>query len=495
MRNNGLMVMLTLSGCAVGPNFTSPTPPVTSTYTDEVLTGRPDTAGAAPNGSQRLRFGTDLPGEWWTLFGSSKLEVLLREAMQKYPEIAAQQAALRAAQENVRAQAGVFFPQVQAMGNATREKISGASLGPGSPGFITNIVQANVDVSYSFDMFGGERRAAEGLRAEAGARNFMLEAGYLTLTSNVVSTVVQLAAVGDQIAATREIESLEQKQLTIVERQAQLGSRTRADVLQLEANLATVRATLPALDQQRAVAGHQLAVLTGHFPGDAARPAFTLSDLNLPQDLPVSLPASLAAQRPDIRAQEMSLRQASAAIGIATANMLPQVTLTGAYGGEAWHVADLAAPGFGVWSFAAGIAQPLFQGGTLRAERRAAIDEFDQANAQYRLVVLQAFQNVADVLTALDNDARSLEAEEAARNAAKASLDLVRKQYDFGAADTVSLLTSQQIYQQACLGYIRASATRYIDTVALFQALGGGWWNRQDEGTLPATASKVRNGL
>ena len=488
------LLFLSLSGCAVGPTFKPPAPPASDAYGDEVQSGPAQNDAAAGGGKPRFHFGEDLAGEWWTLFGSPKLDALIREAVLNYPDIAAQQAALRAARENVRAQQGGYFPQIQGMSSATREKISGASLGSGSPGFITNIFQANVNVSYTFDVFGGQRRAVEGLQAQAAAQNFKLEASYVTLTSNVASTVVQLAALGDQIAATREIAALEQQQLALVERQAALGSRTRADVLQLEANLASVRATLPPLEQQLAVAGHQLAALTGHFP-QAARPAFALSDLNLPEDLPVSLPASLAAQRPDIKAQEMALRQASAAIGVATANMLPQVTLTGAYGGEAWHLAELAAPGFSAWNIAAGITQPLFQGGALRARRRAAIDEFDQANAQYRLIVLQAFQNVADALTALDNDARAVTAEDVALKAAKANLDLIQRQYDFGAVDTVSLLTSQQTYQQARIAYIRAASNRYTDTVALFQSLGGGWWNRHDEGTLQAAASNSEHDL
>ncbi len=385
---NGLLILLPLSGCAVGPTFKPPALPAGEVYTDEVQPGQAENAAAAAGAKPRFHFGEDLSGEWWTLFGSSKLDALIREAMVSYPDIAAQQAALRAARENVRAQEGVFFPQIEGSGSATREKISGASFGPGSPGFITNIFQASVNVSYTFDMFGGQRRAVEGVWAQAEAQNFKLEASYVTLTSNVVSTVVQMAALDDQIAATGEIAALEQRQLAIVERQAALGSRTHGDVLQLEANLASLRATLPPLEQQLAVAGHQLAVLTGHFPRSRG-PVFALSDLKLPQELPVSLPASLAAQRPDIKAQEMAVRQASAAIGVATANMLPQLTLTGAYGGEAWHLAEVAAPGFSAWNIAAGVTQPLFQGGTLRAKRRAAIAEFDHANAQYRLVVIR----------------------------------------------------------------------------------------------------------
>ncbi len=477
-------LLLALSSCAVGPNFKPPPAPATDGYASDTLPQETEATAIAGGEAQHFQHGGDLPGQWWTLFASSRLDALIAEAMANYPDIAAQQAALRAARENVRAQEGVFFPQLQGAANASREKVSGATIGPGFPGFITSVYQANVNVSYTFDLFGGERRALEGLQAQAQAQNFKLEASYLTLTTNVASTAIQLASVRDQVAATREIIALEQKQLAIIQRQFELGSQTRADVLQQQSNLASVLATLPPLQQQLAAAEHQLAVLTGHFPRDAGRAEFSLSDLQLPQDLPVSLPSALVAQRPDIKAQEAMLHQASAAIGVATANMLPQLTLTGAYGGESLSFASLLTPGSNTWSIGAGLTQPLFEGGTLRARRRAAVDTYEESSAQYRLVVLQAFQNVADTLTALDNDAQALKAENDALNAAKASLDFIQRQYDDGAASYVSLLTAQQTYQQARIASVRALASRYTDTVTLFQALGGGWWNRSDAGAL-----------
>jgi NodT family efflux transporter outer membrane factor (OMF) lipoprotein len=483
-RLEALALALALSSCAVGPNFKPPAAPATSGYASDALPAQTEATAVAGGESQHFQFGRDLSGQWWTLFASTRLDALIAEAMTNYPDIAAQQAALRAAGENVRAQEGVFLPQIQGAGNVAREKVSGATLGPGFPGFITSVYQANVSVSYTFDLFGGERRALEGLQAQAVAQNFKLEASYLTLTTNVASTAIQLASVRDQIAATREIIALEEKQLKLIQRQFELGSQTRADVLQQQSNLASVRATLPPLQQQLAAAEHELAVLTGHFPRDADRAEFTLSDLTLPQDLPVSLPSSLVAQRPDIKAQEAMMRQASAAIGVATANMLPQLALSGAYGGESLTFASLLTPGTNTWNIAAGITQPLFEGGTLRAKRRAAIDTYEESSAQYRLVVLQAFQNVADTLTALDNDAQALKSENDALNAAKASLDFIQRQYDDGAANYVALLTAQQTYQQARIASVRALASRYTDTVTLFQSLGGGWWNRSDPGAL-----------
>jgi NodT family efflux transporter outer membrane factor (OMF) lipoprotein len=477
------MMALSATGCAVGPNFKPPAAPAPAAYTREVPPTQTETSGGAGGEQQRFQLGRDLPGQWWTLFGSTRLDGLIDEAMARYPDIASQQAALRAAWENVRAEQGVFSPQVQGAGNLTREQVSGGSIGPGFPGFLANISQATVSVSYPFDLFGGERRAVEGLRAQAAVQQFKLEASYLSLTSNVALTAIQVASLRGQIAATSEVIALDDRELAIIKRQFELGSRTRADVLQQQASLAGVRATLPALRRQLAAAEHQLAVLTGNFPHDAGLAEFELSDLTLPRDLPVSLPSALVAQRPDIRAQEMMMHQACAAIGVATANMLPQLTLTGAYGGESLRFATLLSPASNAWNIAAGITQPLFDGGTLRAKRRAAIDLYDQASAQYRLIVLQAFQNVADALTALDNDAQALKAEHDALEAAQAGLDLIEKQYRDGAVNYVSLLTAEQAYQQTRLAHIRAVAARYSDTVALFEALGGGWWNRRDQRT------------
>jgi len=484
----GAVTVLALSACAVGPNYHPPARPTLDGYTAQALPAQTVSTGVSGRGGEAQRFdvGRDLPGEWWTLFGSAKLDALIEQAMRSYPDIAAQQAALREARENVRAEEGSFLPQLQGTGNAERFQESGAEVFPGFPSFITNIFNAQVNVSYTFDIFGKERRTVEALLAQALQQNFVLEASYLTLTSNVASTAVQLASVSDQIAATHEIIAIEESQLSLVQRRFQLGSQTRADILQQQSNLAAVRATLPPLQQQLEQAEHQLAVLTGRSPREADRVELQLSDLTLPQNLPVSLPSSLVAQRPDVREQAAVVHQMSAKIGVATANMLPQLSLTGSFGNATVDAGSLFEPSSGIWSIAGGLSAPLFQGGTLRAERRAAIAAYDQALAQYRLTVLQAFQNVADTLTALENDAQSLRAQRDALEAAQASLHLTQEQYAVGAVDSVTLLSAQQSYQQARINYVRALASRYTDTVTLFQALGGAWWHREDAGTLPA---------
>lgn len=481
----GLLLLTT--SCAVGPTFRPPTPPSASGYTHEPLPDATQTTGVPGGEAQHFKFGQDLSDQWWTLFGSPELNALVQEATAHYPEIAAQQALLRVAADKVSAAKGVYFPQVDGIANYSREKVSGASIAPGFPGYITSIFQANIQVSYSLDLFGAERRTVEGLEAQAEFQRLQLEASYLTLTSNVAAAVVQLASIQDQIDATHEILGIEDKQLAIIKRRFDLGSQTRADVLQQEANLAAVRATLPALEQQRAVAEHELATLTGRSPQDLAPHNFTLATIRLPQDLPVSLPSALVAQRPDIKAQEARLHEASAAIGVATANLLPQLTLSGSVGDESTRFGNwLFQPGSGIWSAAAGLTQPIFQGGTLRARRQAALATYDAASNQYQLTVLKAFQNVADTLTALANDARALSAQYDSVNAAKSSLDLIQRQYDSGAVNYVSLLTAQQVYQEARIVYVQVLAKRYVDTVTLFQALGGGWWNRT-----PPTAMRI----
>ena len=479
-----LGVSLLLAGCAVGPNYKQPAKPATEGYTHEPLPAQTESTAVSGGEAQRFQFGQDLPAAWWTLFGSPQMDGLIKDAIAHHPSIAAQQAALRAARDNVRAEQGVFFPQLDGTLNRQRAKQNGNVVFPGFPSFISGIYNANVNVSYTFDVFGGERRTVEGLQAQAEAARYQLEASRLTLTSNVVATAIQVASVREQIAATHEIIALEDKQFTLIQRQFEVGSRARADVLQQQSNLATVRATLPGLQQQLAASEHQLAVLTGRFPHDAEPLQLQLSDLTLPQDIPVSLPSALVEQRPDIKAQEMAMRQASANIGVATANMLPQFTLTGSAGDSGLKMSSLLDSSSAVWSLAASVTQPLFEGGTLRAKRRAAIDTYEQTEAQYRLSVLNAFQNVADSLTALDNDAQALSAQFDAVTAAKSSLDLIQRQYDAGAVGYVSLLAAQQTYQQARIAYVRAIANRYTDTVSLFQALGGGWWNREHQTSL-----------
>ncbi len=474
---------LLLSGCAVGPDFRAPEAPDTQIYSSTALPvatiAAPGTGGAA----QRFTPGLDIPAQWWMLFQSPALDQLIRQALADSPTLTAAQAKLREAQENRRAAFGTLLPTVDGNASATRQKISGAAFGQPEANFSPfTLFNASVHVSYGLDLFGSTRRELEALQAQVDYQHYQLEGAYLTLAANIVTTAVQEASLRAQIRATQEILAALEKQLDLVEQQFQLGAVARSDVLAQRTQLAQTRATLPPLEKQLAQSRHLLAVLAGRFPSEAAAlPEFDLDGLKLPQELPVSLPSALVRQRPDIQASEELLHAASAQVGVATANLYPQITLTGSYGSEATKPENLFNPGSTVWSLGAGLMQPIFHGGQLTAKRRAAVAAYDQAAEQYRGTVLQAFQNVADVLRALDNDARTLKAQSEAESAARDALDLARQQFQFGAVSYLSLLNAERQYQQTRISLIQAQAARFADTAALFQALGGGWWNREKE--------------
>jgi NodT family efflux transporter outer membrane factor (OMF) lipoprotein len=471
---------LLLAACAVGPDFERPAAPTVSGYTPESLAPETAAADIAGGAAQHFAAGQDIPGEWWTLFHSEPLNTLIAEALTANPDLQAAQAALRQAQELVYAQEGVFFPSVDGSFQVQRQKINGASSGQPNVHGIFNLSTAAVSVSYPLDVFGGERRQLESTEAQAEFQRFQLEAAYLTLTSNVVAAAVQESSLRAQIAATQDIIDDQSKQVDVLRQQFTLGGVAKSAVLADETILAQTRATLPPLQKQLAQQRNRIAALAGHFPSEAPAQTFELAALQLPQDLPVSLPSQLVEQRPDVRASEAQLHQASAQIGVATANMLPQFTITGDVGSTALAIGSLFTPGTGVWSIAAAVAQPIFHGGTLLHEKRAAEAAYDEAAAQYRSTVIAAFQNVADSLRALQADADALKASLAAEQAAADSLSLARDQFKLGAISYPALLDSQTAYQQTRIALVQAQANRYADTAALFQALGGGWWNRTD---------------
>ncbi len=480
------------AGCAVGPDFHRPEPPKTASYTARKLPKETVAAPGTGGRTQRFVSGKDIPAEWWTLFHSADLDRLIRAALADSPTLAAAEAALRQARENLTAQTGVvLFPAVDAKGSAAREKFSGASFGQPGHGVLLTLYNASVSVAYSPDLFGGGRRELEALRSQVDYERFQLEGAHLTLTSNIVTAAVREASLRAQIRSTRDIVKDQETQLEVVEKQFQLGGVSRSDVLAQRAQLAQTRATLPPLEKALAQTRHLLAVLAGRLPGEAVLPEFSLDNLQLPRELPVSLPSSLVRRRPDILASEELLHAASAQIGVATANLYPQITLTGSYGSESTKLDNLFGSGASVWSLGAGLLQPVFHGGELVAKRRAAVAAYDQAVAQYRETVLLAFQNVADVLRALEDDARTLRAQAESAAAARDALDLTEKQFSLGAVSYLSLLNAQRQYRLARFVLVQAQAARFADTAALFQALGGGWWNRGRRG--PAEAAKGKD--
>jgi NodT family efflux transporter outer membrane factor (OMF) lipoprotein len=470
-----------LAGCAVGPNFKQPAAPTVQGYLPEAL---PQQTGAAPGqggDTQRFVAGMDVPAQWWTVFHSTELNSLIEQALKNNPTVQSAQAALREANENYYAQRGSLLPAVGVNYAFNRQRNATGTLAPtlSSGQDIFNLHTAQVNVSYLLDVFGGVRRETESMRALAESQRFQLEATYLTLASNVVTTAIQEAAARAQLTATNDIVRSEREALQILQRQYELGSIAMTDVMAQEAALATSEGTVPGLEKQVEQARHSLATLAGRFPGEATDEHFELTSLTLPEDLPVTVPARLVRQRPDILAAESQMHSASAEVGVAIANMLPQITLTGSQGGASTQFGQIFASGNTFWSGGASLTQTLFAGGALLHKERAARAVLDQAGAQYRTAVLTAFQNVADTLTALELDAEALNASVRAERAAEQSLVTVRRNVELGSVGYLALLVAQQTYQQAMLNLAQAQANRYTDTAALFQALGGGWWNRQ----------------
>jgi NodT family efflux transporter outer membrane factor (OMF) lipoprotein len=472
-----------LIACAVGPDFHRPDAPDVSAYTSQNLPGKTASASVAAGEAQYFLHDMNIPDQWWTVFRSQALDQVIRMALSDNPTLASARATLRKAQEDFNAQFGAGrIPSVDAKASATREKFSGASFGQPGGGTIFNLYNVSVNVSYLLDPFGSVSRELEALQSQIDFERFQLEGSYLTLTSNIVTTAVKEASLREQIRATEEIVTLQKNQLSLVEQQFELGGVSRSDVLTQRTQLAQTLTTLPPLKKDLSKTRHLISVLAGKFPADASSlPVFNLDGLTLPQNLPVSLPSSLVRQRPDIRAAEALLHAASAQVGVSTANLYPQIKISGMYGTEATKTHNLFESGTMIWNIGMDLLQPVFHGGELTSKRRAAIAAYEQSLAQYHETVLQAFQNVADVLRTLEEDAETLNAESTALQASNDVLDLTQKQFQLGAVSYLSLLNAQRQYQQAIIGLAQAQAARFADTAALFQALGGGWWNRTTE--------------
>lgn len=479
-RYAGVMALaLFTAGCAVGPNFKTPAAPQNTGYTHQPLPVKTASANVHGGDAQTFIKKLDIPAQWWTLFGSKALNDLIAEAIKNNPDLDSARGALREAWENVYAQQGAFFPSIGVGYSATRQEVPGQLGVPTASGAYTySLHTAQVTVGYAPDVFGGTRRQVESLVAQADSQRFELEAAYLTLTSNVVASAIQEAGLRAQIAETDKIIAIETHSLTLLQRQFALGQVAMADVVAQEAALANAKSSLPPLEKQLQLQRDLLARLAGRLPAQGLPGVFELSSLKLPRKLPLSLPSSLVEQRPDVRAAQAQMHAACAQVGVAIANRLPDITLSASLGSGAMEIAQLFSPGTGFWALAAGVTQPIFEGGQLLHKQRAARAAFQQAAAQYRSTVLTAFQNVADVLHAIQNDAVALKTAVEAERAASRSLVIARRQLELGDIGYLSLLNAEQTYQQAAINLAQALSNRYADTAALFQALGGGWWNR-----------------
>jgi NodT family efflux transporter outer membrane factor (OMF) lipoprotein len=484
MRSWGLpipmaMLAIVLSGCTVGPDFKPPAAPSATRYTSPGEAAAPDAGRGAPR--QAVALGEKVTVDWWTLFRSPDLDRLVKQAIVGNPTLDAAKARLAAAQETVTATTGALYPQIGFSASATREKVSAATFGlhpdqvPLPPNF--NLFQLGPTVSYALDIFGGTRRQIEQQAALADYQRDELDAAYLTLTGNAVTQAIQVAAIRAQQKAVSDTLDIDRQNLALVQTEHQAGTVPDNDVVTAESQLAADETLQPGLDQQLSVARHALAVLLGRAPGNWSPPDFDLAALTLPGQLPVSLPSELVHQRPDILAAEAQLHAASAQIGVATAQLYPAITLSGGVSATALDPGHLFSPAGLVWSIAAGLTQPIFDGGTRQAERRAALASFKASAADYQQTVLQAFGQVADILQALTHDANLLVAERRALDTASQSVHLQRLTYGNGTTGILDLLDAQRQYQQALLGYVRAEAQRYQDTIQLLVAMGGGWWN------------------
>ncbi|MFO0997335.1 MAG: efflux transporter outer membrane subunit [Alphaproteobacteria bacterium] len=477
-----LAAALGLGGCPVGPDFERPAPPEVARYVPET----PEAPAPAPP-DQRVTLGQSITADWWTLFHSSALNDTLEKAIEGNKTLAAAKSTLaQAEQAVVQARAGLY-PQLDANASVQRQQTSSSQFGPASS--TTGRQEAREPfttyalgpaVKYNVDVFGGTRRQIEQQEALAEAQNYQLAAAYLTLTGNAVSQAIAIASARQQIATTEQIIADDEKNLALVNAKFEAGKAARTDILTAEAQLANDRSLLPPLRQQLSVAQHALSILVGQFPGNWAPPAFSLAELVLPGDLPVSLPSELVRQRPDILATEAQLHAASAAIGVATAQMYPSINLSASVGQQAITLGSLFTGPATVWSLLGSLTAPIFHGGALEAQRQGAVEAFQASLSTYQQTVLSAFGQVADTLRALEHDAQLVDASSRAATVAGASLELQRISYGAGKSDFIRLLDSERQYNQALLTHVRALAQRYQDTAQLFVAMGGGWWDAKD---------------
>ncbi|MHB8428855.1 MAG: efflux transporter outer membrane subunit [Acidiferrobacterales bacterium] len=459
-------ILLSLAGCAIGPVYHRPPPPPVKHF---VSAGPPPVKGA-----QVFEYGQEPAGDWWRMFQSSRLDRLVDQALARNPSLHAAQASLREAHANLRAVMGIFYPQVNAGLSAERLRNSSAQFGGGSPGNTFSLYTGNVNVSYYPDVFGINRFVYRQAQAQEDIARDALDAARLSVEGNVVVTALGAASFQAQIAATREIIKNEKRLLTLTQQQYQMGAASYLGVVAQKSQLASDEAALPPLMEALDRDQDALAALSGRYPTQWKRKVLSLTQLHLPGKLPVSLPSSLVANRPDIRAAEAQLRAANAAVGEAVARMYPLLEITASFGGQSLKPSTLFDSANRVWSLAGDLTAPIFEGGTLEAQKHAAQAAYSVSFSQYKVTVLGAFQQVADALRALQHDAAALNALDDELRSATTTLHLTQDQYRVGAVDYLALLSAEAGYSRARIGFVQVLAQRYTDTAALFVALGGG---------------------
>jgi NodT family efflux transporter outer membrane factor (OMF) lipoprotein len=460
------LCLVLLASCTLGPDFTRPETRPAKGYTQEG-----DTLTHSP---QHIVAGT--PGkDWWTAFHAPALDNVIALAAANNQTLAAARATLEKAQESVAAQEGDLYPHVELDAAAGRQKYGVSLFGPSNfniPPF--SYYTVGPSLSYTLDLFGGTRRAVEEQKALALHQKYEYDAAALTVSGNVISQALTIAATRAQIDALNAILADDEKNLNLIRTSFRAGSGTQVDVLSAQSQLSSDRTLLPPLEQQLSVARHALCILVGKSPAQWAPPQFDLKDFTLPSGLPLALPSELLRARPDILAAEAQLHATSAAIGVATANQYPHITLSANTMQEALDTRNLFEGTANAFALAANLSQPIFDSGTLRAKTREARDAYNAQLATYRQTVLEAFAQVADLLQALQHDADLIASQQQALDVAQKALHLTRQSYSAGNIGVVQVLDAQRLSQQAQLGVVRAEAQRYIDTTHLFLALGGG---------------------
>ena len=476
------LLLCALGGCTVGPRYHAPAPPTVTTYSPGPQPTSTDILPGTTTTQQSFHSSSDIPAQWWTLFQSPQLDRMVREALEHSPTLAQALAKLKQAQEEANARTGAAkYPTVSGNVSIEGEQVNLAAFGvplQNPPPFA--LLNGSIAVSYALDLFGANRRLIESLNAQVTYQDWQLQGARLMLAGNVVSGAIRQAELHSQIEIMHRMLALQEQSLRITEERHRAGGLSEYDVRSQQTALAQMKASLPPLEQQLDLVNHQLAVLMGKSPSEATVEQLSLDGMHLPQDLPVSLPSSLVRQRPDICAAETLLHQASANVGVATANLYPQIVLSGSGGA----IGTSLTSGGPVWNVGISLAQPIFSGGSLRAERRKAVAAYDEAGSLYEQTVLQAFREVADTLRAIEHDAQALNDRSEAAQHAEGAYHIASQRYDAGGISQIALLDAQRQQLQTALDRVNFQAARYSDSATLFQALGGGWWNdKRNNGT------------
>jgi NodT family efflux transporter outer membrane factor (OMF) lipoprotein len=465
-----LTCALGLASCTAGPNFTRPTPPAEARYTADALAVE---SPANTDTAQHVLLGREIEANWWTLFRSDSIDQLVKRAVDHNRSLAAATGTLRQAQQLALAQAGSQYPNIGLTAGAGRQQYGAEFLGAFGPIPPFTYFSVGPTVSYVLDYTGGVARSVEQQFALAETERHQLDAAYLAVTGQAVLQVLAIASAHAQIAAVETILGEDKDNLRLVQTAFDNGSVSRLDVVSAQSQIANDMTLLPPLRQELAQAHHALSVVLGEAPASELPTDVDLAQITLPREVPVSLPSELAHRRPDILAAEARLHAATSAVGVAQSNLYPKIQLSASVGQQALKPDQLFDRASNAWSLIAGLTAPIYDGGTLRAEKRAAVEAMHASAANYEQTVLEAFAQVADLLDALDHDAEQLDAQAQARQAAQSSIDLTRASYKEGNASVLQVLDAERVYEQASLGYVKAVAQRYVDTVQLFLALGG----------------------